>query len=119
MSLCKPELKEPVEFVCRGPAGGVGGDANPATVVRFAGHSGGEFLGSVAGEDEVRVGIDEAWKHACSISVDVPVGRGPGGSDRLDEAVGDDDACVLQLTERPRTKAWVVGDQKADVVDDE
>ena len=67
--------------VARGERRGDGG-ADPARLVRRAGHPRGELLAAVAGEHEVRVAVHEAGDHAAPACVDPLVTRRAGSLDR-------------------------------------
>ncbi|MDH6189065.1 hypothetical protein M2168_002097 [Streptomyces sp. CZ24] len=103
-------------LVAGGPGGGDGG-ADASGAVRAAGHAGGELLGAVAREDEVRVGVDEAGDRGPSAGVDDVVG---GGDARAlprphDPVALDDEGGVPDHSQR-RTVALrrVVGHQRGD-----
>ena len=96
-----------------------------ATVVRIppasygaAGHARRELVGTIAGEHEVAVTVDEAGHHAPTGGVDSLIGgRRLTGADRFDEPVDQHDPCVAQLAGGADLELGVVGDQPADVVD--
>ena len=114
------QLGEALELRHARGAGRLRGHPDPARLVGRAGHPRGELLGAVAGEDQVRVAVDEAGHDAAAAGVDPIVGVDPGPLDRDHLPVLEDDGGVAQLAQRPlAAQARLVGDQQADVVDRE
>ena len=112
------------QFLVRGGPGGRHRAADPAGLVRLAGHPRRELRAALPGEDQVRVGVDEAGQHRPAAAVDglVRGGRLPGGAGPGHPAVVDDQGRAGQCGERPRSLARIivragVGDQFADVGD--
>ncbi len=109
---------EPGELVVARPTGCVDRHEDATGLVGCAGHTGGELVTAVAGENEVGVAVHEAGDHATSSGVDAPVGNLSRRADRDDPVAGHHHRCVSHQTQRTLPKGWFVGDQQADVVDD-
>ncbi len=117
MGLVEPTTNQPIEFVGARSPGRIGRHTDSPAVVGLPCHPSGELLGAVAGEDEMRVRVDEAGEHAGPLGVETPIGRRSRGPHVLDDVVDDDDARVLDDPERPASEGGVVGDERPDVVD--
>ena len=102
--------------VGRGPRG-LGRDRDPARFVRRPGHPCRELLGSVPGEDQVGMAVDEARKHAPPPGVEMLVRVGAGALDRDHRLVLDHERRVAHDPERPLADLGIVRDQEPDVVD--
>ena len=74
VSLGESQLDESLQLGGAGGPGRLGSDPDAAAVVGLAGHAAGELLGAVAGENQVRVRVDEAGENARTLSVDSFVG---------------------------------------------
>jgi hypothetical protein len=100
-------------LIGRGAGGGDRGADAPG-FVRSAGHPRLELRGTITGEDEVRVGVDEAGDHrsAAHVAHRVRVRRGGAVADPGDVAVLDDQCPVAD-----HGPLVVPGDQLADVGD--
>src|SRR5262249_18844007 len=91
--------------------------ADTARGVRRAGHAGGELLGAIAGEHEMRVTVHEPWDHAAPTGVDALIGIGPGLRDRDDPLAFDHGGGVAHETQRTVAELRVARHEQADVVD--
>jgi hypothetical protein len=107
------------ELLGGGRAGRLGRHADPAGLVRRAGHPGGELVAAVAGEYEVRVAVDEARDDAAAARVDAPVAGRARALDRRHAPVLDHQRGVADDPERAVAERGLVGDEHADVVDDQ
>ncbi len=106
------------QFVVGG-AGGVDRRAHSPCFVRTTGHPGGEFVGSITGEHEVRVAVDEARDDAASGGVDAFVGRRCRARTDIDDAVAvEHDVRVADDTGTSGFPDGVIGDEHADPLDD-
>ena len=112
------------QHLVRGGPGGRDRAADPAGLVRRAGHPRGELRAALPGEDQVRVRVDEAGQDRPAAAVDdlVRGRRLPGRAGPGDPAVVDDQGRVGQCGERPgpwpgSSSGPAVGDQFADVGD--
>ena len=118
-ALARRARRERAELVVARRAGRLGRDPDAARLVGAAGHPRRELRGAVAGEDQVRVAVDEAGHHAAAAGVDAVVGLRAGRLDRGDAAVVEDERGVADDAQRPLAERRVVGDEQADVVDRE
>ena len=102
-------------LVGRGAGGGHGG-ADAAGGVALPRHPGSELVGTVAGEDEVGVGVDEAGQHRATTEVPGRVGVGSvePPADPHDPAALDHDRGILDEPERSPVVGRVVGDELGD-----
>src|SRR5690606_10392079 len=83
-------------------------------------HAGRELVGSVAGEHEMRVAVDEPRDHASACRVEARVGvKLAGGADGQYPPIVDDERGLASGAERAVAKGRVVGDEHTDVVDDD
>ena len=73
--------RKPAQLLLARGAGGLGRDPDPGRRVRPAGHPGGELVGAVAGEDEMRVAVHEPRDHAAAGRVEPLVPRRAGPFD--------------------------------------
>jgi len=115
--LVQSHSHEAIERLGRHGTSGVGGDSYPAAVVGLPGHAGGELLGPVAGEHQMRVGVDEAGEDGSALGVDSIIGHGSCRTDRKHTIIVEDDRRILDDSERTSAERRIVGDETADVVD--
>ena len=106
------------QLVVGGRAGGCDGRADSTGLVGTAGHAGRELLGTVTGEHQVAVTVDESGHHTTTSGVDSLIGdRRLTRTDCFDEPVDQHDPCITQLAGCADLELGVVGDQQTDVVD--
>ena len=98
------------QLLVRGGPGGRDRAADPAGLVGRPGHPRGELRAALPGEDQVRVGVDEAGQHRPAAAVDGLVrGRGlPGRAGPGHPAVIDDQGRAGQGGERSWSLARVI-----------
>ena len=108
-----------VESISRHGSSGVGGDTNSSAVIRLTSHTCGELFGTVTGENQMGVRVDEPGQRARTVGVDPVVGKCASGPDVFDHPVDDHDRCVVDDAERTSAERRVVGDQRPNVVDRE
>ena len=110
---------EPAELVLGGVAGRGGGDPDPGRRVRPARHAGGELVGAIPGEDDVRVAVHEARDDAAPGRIESLVAGRARPFDRGDRVALDHERGVADEPKRPLAQLRLAGDEETDVVDDE